>query len=210
MAAAGAGTFLVADIAGFTALTEGSPTVRVGMHSGQAVVLRGDFFGGVVNLAARIAGIAAGRSGTAQRRHPGACSPTTASRRKTSALTCCATSRTPSASTPSAAPERPPSGRSTRSAGWRSIRPALPSRCAPSPVSTTSVRCSAPPGSMRRRSATTARTHFRPASPRLERRRRYTDEESECQRCRRRQHRRVPSAPGRTPRTSHAVAAGVA
>ena len=36
----------------------GSPPVRVGMHSGPAVPLDGDWFGGVVNLAARVAGAA--------------------------------------------------------------------------------------------------------------------------------------------------------
>lgn len=47
-------------VIGESGATHGSPMVRVGMHSGQAVERRGDYFGGVVNLAARIAGIAAG------------------------------------------------------------------------------------------------------------------------------------------------------
>lgn len=38
----------------------GSPTVRVGMHHGEAVERDGDWFGNSVNLAARVAGIAAG------------------------------------------------------------------------------------------------------------------------------------------------------
>jgi adenylate cyclase len=38
----------------------GYPAIRVGMHHGQAVERRGDFFGAAVNLAARISGLAAG------------------------------------------------------------------------------------------------------------------------------------------------------
>lgn len=45
---------------GESGATHGSPMVRVGMHSGPAVHRRGDFYGGVVNLAARIAAVAAG------------------------------------------------------------------------------------------------------------------------------------------------------
>ena len=36
----------------------GSPPVRVGMHSGTAVPIDGDWFGGTVNLAARVGGVA--------------------------------------------------------------------------------------------------------------------------------------------------------
>lgn len=38
----------------------GLPVVRVGMHAGPAVQRGGDYFGGAVNLAARVAGIARG------------------------------------------------------------------------------------------------------------------------------------------------------
>jgi adenylate cyclase len=38
----------------------GSPTVRVGMHSGAAIGRNGDWFGATVNLAARVAGAAGG------------------------------------------------------------------------------------------------------------------------------------------------------
>jgi class 3 adenylate cyclase/YHS domain-containing protein len=38
----------------------GAPTVRVGMHSGPAVERSGDFYGSTVNVAARVAGVAAG------------------------------------------------------------------------------------------------------------------------------------------------------
>lgn len=39
---------------------EGYPAIRVGMHSGPAVARGGDWYGATVNLAARIAGVAAG------------------------------------------------------------------------------------------------------------------------------------------------------
>jgi adenylate cyclase len=83
-----AATFVFADIAGFTAMTEahgdeeavalveaftevatrdleavqgehGAP-VRVGLHHGPAVERNGDYFGAAVNLAARVSGVAAG------------------------------------------------------------------------------------------------------------------------------------------------------
>ena len=38
----------------------GFPAVRVGMHHGPAICREGDWFGGTVNLAARVAGVAAG------------------------------------------------------------------------------------------------------------------------------------------------------
>jgi class 3 adenylate cyclase/YHS domain-containing protein len=38
----------------------GTPTVRVGMHHGPALCRDGDYFGGAVNLAARVSGLAAG------------------------------------------------------------------------------------------------------------------------------------------------------
>ena len=38
----------------------GDPTIRVGMHSGPATARDGDYFGATVNLAARVAGAAAG------------------------------------------------------------------------------------------------------------------------------------------------------
>jgi adenylate cyclase len=38
----------------------GYPAIRVGMHTGPAVERAGDWFGTAVNLAARIAGLAAG------------------------------------------------------------------------------------------------------------------------------------------------------
>lgn len=47
-------------IAGELMLRHGSPTVRVGMHHGQAVEQDGDYLGAAVNLAARVSAEAAG------------------------------------------------------------------------------------------------------------------------------------------------------
>jgi class 3 adenylate cyclase/YHS domain-containing protein len=41
-------------------LRHGSPTVRVGMHTGTAVERSGDWYGSTVNIAARVAGLAGG------------------------------------------------------------------------------------------------------------------------------------------------------
>jgi adenylate cyclase len=41
-------------------LRHGSPTIRVGMHSGSAIERSGDWYGSTVNIAARVAGLAGG------------------------------------------------------------------------------------------------------------------------------------------------------
>lgn len=51
------GLCLVREIGG----RHGFPAIRVGMHTGSAVERAGDWFGGTVNLAARVAGAAGGR-----------------------------------------------------------------------------------------------------------------------------------------------------
>ena len=50
------GLSIANDVGGF----HGLPSVRVGMHSGPAIEREGDWFGGTVNVAARVAALAAG------------------------------------------------------------------------------------------------------------------------------------------------------